>query len=355
MRRLRFDGILPYMYAGWTGLRGRRWRSDYPTPMAAALHSSMAPVLASLDLFDRNFTAGAEVATRAVLINELHEDVSARLDVCLTPQNPLFVPDEKALAAAVWRQSTNLDLKADSFAERTIRWKVPEAEGVYYLAAVLRREGDRPVVSQRVVRSIDPKLTAAGLKQRRVTLIGPTAAAGKWLKRHQLTAAVWAGKGPVAGDVAVVWDAARVPEAARANPAGVREFVSAGGRLVILNPRQWTWTDLVDFKLAKEVSSRAFAYPQARHPMLTGVKADFLQRFNGLPGAAADRVIAGEAVKDARKLLWIVRPGRTIAAAVPMGKGEIVICTLNLKSRIDLSRPRYDPAAERILLNLIAR
>ncbi|NLF38653.1 hypothetical protein GX586_04365 [bacterium] len=46
MRRAGLDCILPYMYAGWTRMRTRElWRDDYPTPMAAALHSSFAPCL----------------------------------------------------------------------------------------------------------------------------------------------------------------------------------------------------------------------------------------------------------------------------------------------------------------------
>ncbi|KPK79390.1 MAG: hypothetical protein AMJ81_13315 [Phycisphaerae bacterium SM23_33] len=355
MRRLRFDGVFPYMYAGWTRLRGNNWRADYPTPMAAALHSCMTPVLASLDLFDRNFLAGKEVATRTVLINELHEHAPAALDVYVTAKNPLFVPDADALEAAVSHQSLELHLKADSFAEKTIRWKMPEVEGVYYLAAVLRREGDKPVISQRTVRAIDPKVTAGGLNKRNVVIIGATAAAEGWLKGHEIPFAAWDGKGKLAGEVAVVWDAGRVSDAARANAAAIRRFVSAGGRLVILNQRGWEWKELADFELRQEVSSRAFPHVRARHAMLAGVNPEFLKRFNGLPGTVADRVITGEALKDATKLLWIVRPEYTVAAALPAGQGEIVICTLNLKSRIHKAQPNYDPAAERILLNLIAR
>ena len=63
MRRARLDGILPYMYAGWTRTRQAArvretgkgsavWKADYAAPQSAAWHSSLSPVLASLDLFD---------------------------------------------------------------------------------------------------------------------------------------------------------------------------------------------------------------------------------------------------------------------------------------------------------------
>ncbi|MFO8006736.1 MAG: glycoside hydrolase family 2 TIM barrel-domain containing protein, partial [Candidatus Brocadiia bacterium] len=129
MRRLDFDLILPYMYAGWPRFRGNDWRPDYPTPMAAALHSAMAPVLASLELLDRNFIAGSRVTTPLHLINELHQPVEARLELIITPHNPLFVPDEEALAARTWSAQRTLNLPADSHEVTEVTWRVPDEEG----------------------------------------------------------------------------------------------------------------------------------------------------------------------------------------------------------------------------------
>jgi len=44
-------------------------------------------------------------------------------------------------------------------------------------------------------------------------------------------------------------------------------------------------------------------------------------------------------------------------AAVPAasGDGRIVFAQLNLKDRLDRSKPNYDPVAERVLLNLLDR
>ena len=159
MRQVNFDMILPYMYAGWPRFRGNNWRPDYPTPMAAALHSAMAPVLVSVDLFDRNFEAGDVPEAAIHFINELHEDVKARLDIYVTPQNPLFVPDPAALAKATWHRSRDLVLKADS---HTTEWEyqlapLPHEDGTSYLALVLTREGAKPVVSQRTVHTISSR------------------------------------------------------------------------------------------------------------------------------------------------------------------------------------------------------
>ena len=358
MRRLRYDGILPYMYAPWTGFRGRRWRRDFPSPMAAALHSAMSPVLASLDLFDRNFPAASEVTTPLALINETGRDVPAKIDVYVTPEHPLFVPEPKALAAAVYHDSFDVTLKAHSLTTRRLRWPVPRAEGSYFLAVVLRREGARPVVSQRVVRAIDSDVTAAGLNGKPVVVLGAGPAGRKWLKQRGIPFRASIGKGKLDAHVVVVWNADKIAPAVRkAATAKIRRYVKAGGRLVILRHDKWDWTSLVDATMepGPKSASRAFAYSRARHPMLTGIDPEFLKRWNGLPGTVADRVLAGDLLTAGKKLLWINSPPRPVAVSVPMEAGEVVLCTLDLAGHLGGADGTYDPVAERILLNLLQR
>jgi hypothetical protein len=123
MRRLTFDLILPYMYAGRTsfGRRGRSWRGPYPTPMAASLHSCMAPVLASLDVFDAAYVAGAEVTSTLVLINERKEDVEVSIDLCVLPSNSFWLPDADAVKAAVSRQTVQRTLSENTQSTETVR------------------------------------------------------------------------------------------------------------------------------------------------------------------------------------------------------------------------------------------
>ena len=359
MRRLGYDGIFPYMYAPWTGPRRgrRRWRPDFPTPMAAALHSAMSPVLASLDLFDRNFDAGREVETPLAMINETQLDVPAKVDVYVTPAHPLFVPDAKALAAAVWRGSFEYTFKADTIATHKLRWQVPAKEGNYHLAVVVTRKSAKPVVSQRVVRAIDPQISREGLTGRPVVVLGASAAAEKWLKARNIPYRTAIAGGAPAGSVVVIWNAAAISDAQRAAAAPrIRKHVRGGGRLVILRQGGWDWTKLLDFGMDAgklTASSRAFPYSRARHPMLSGIDPEFLKRWNGLPGTVADRVLTGEALKDAKKLLWINKNTKPVAVSVPLGSGEMVVCTLLLASH--LRGRTYDPVAERIMLNLLGR
>ena len=354
MRRHNFDGILPYMFAGWTRARGHNWRPDFPTPMAAALHSAMSPILASLDLFDRNFVAGSEVTTRLAMISEKHDDVRAEVDIYLTPEDPMFVPVADALKSPVWHDRFEWTFKASSIGEKSVRWRVPEKPGLYYLAAVVRREGAQPVVSQRVVRSFSRAGLYAKLHDRKAVVLGADQDARSWLKLREITFTETLGQDRIAGDVVVIWNESTVGADQRSAAPAIRSFVEAGGRLVILAQPEWTWRELIDFEPAKEYSSRAFPYPGAEHRMLDGIDPEYLKRWNGLPGRVADKAIEGDVLKQGRKLLWIETPEHVVAHALPLGKGEIVICYLKLKPRILSEADAYDPVAEAVLVNLLA-
>ena len=356
MRRLDYDLLLPYMYAGWTRLRNETaWREDFPTPMAAALHSCMSPVLASIDLFDRNFIAGREVTSQLALINETPADVKTKIDIYITPKNPVFVPDEEARKAAILHSTLDARFEAKKITDKNLRWKVPPKEGNYFLAVVTRIPGSRPVVSQRVVRAIDPAITDKGLKPHRVVGLGLPGDMQAWLKARHIPFSTSIGDGHVEGDVVVVGFVGNVAAGDKARAGSILEFVRQGGRLVILAQDQWDWKDLIDFDLGKGRSSRAFTYPDASHPMLAGIDPEYLKRWNGLPGEVADKTIKGDVLKRAKRLLWIETPDQPVAVSLPEGEGEIIISLLDMRRRLDPAEDQYDPVAERILLNLLQR
>ena len=355
MRRLDYDGMWPYMYAGWTGLRrGKQWRKEFPTPMAAALHSCMAPVLASVDLPDRNFTTGQKMSTPIMLINDLHEDVAAKLEVYVTPEHPQLVPDEDALKAAVWTQSFDVTFKAQKRSTMTLAWTLPEKEGEYHLAAVVRRKGVRPVVSQRVVRAIKPEPLDGRLKGRKVATLGGPQWFSAWLKRRGVEVLAL-GAGRIDVDVVVVWDYQKLTDAEKKRAATILDFVKRGGRLVVLDVARWYWDDLVDFQTRGTRASRAFAFPKVKHPMLAGIKREYLMRWNGIPHEITQRRVYGPLLAKGTKLLWADAPKNTVAMNLPTGKGDIVVSLLRVKTRIDRKSKTYDPVAERVVTNLLAK
>ena len=355
MRRLNYDCLLPYMYSGWTRLSEQPWRPEFISPMAAALHSAMAPVLASLDLFDRNFSVGQEVTTPVVLINELNAEVHAKLDLYVTANDPLLIPEPNALKAALSRQSFNVTLKPASMSNMTVTWKLPEKEGSYWLALVASRAGDKPVVSQRVVRAIAAPPKLAALKSRRVVILGPPdKPVQDYLTSRGVQVRSSLAKGKIDTDIVLVGDSSKVSADEKALTPALLDWVKADGRLIVLDPGRWDWNELVPFTMARNVVSRVFPYPNSRHYILNNVDPLTLRRWNTIPSIVSDSTIS-TAAPGASNVLWSTdnKAPSPVVVSIPTGKGEILLCCLKLRARISPSANSYDPAAERVFANLI--
>ncbi|MBE3134146.1 MAG: hypothetical protein IMZ55_11770, partial [Acidobacteria bacterium] len=188
MRRARLDAILPYMYAGWTRTRQAArvketgkgsavWKAGYAAPESAAWHSSLSPVLASLDLFDPNYVTGQEVTTDLHLINDSWHDAQIHVDLLLTKECPEFIPEAKCFDDPVSKWSFDYALKADSIEKVPVTWKLPDAEGSYWLTARTTGVAGRAVLSQRFVRAVAPPTVSEDAKRRELVVLGSDHAA----------------------------------------------------------------------------------------------------------------------------------------------------------------------------------
>lgn len=366
MRRARIDGILPYMYAGWTRTRlaarvretgkgSAVWRAGYASPLSACWHSSLSPVLASLDLFDPDYLPGQEVHTDLYLINDSWHDAAIHVDLLLTEESPEFIPEASCLDRPAAKWSFDFTLKADTLMKTPVTWKLPEREGSYWLTARTTGIPGRAVLSQRFVRAVRPPEVPAGLREHRFVLLGSDGDADAWFQSHGLKVEHDLGKLVRGRDVVAIWYAENVTEAQKRQVGILRDFAATGGRIVVLGTRTWNWFELCDVKTEDTCGSRAFAYPGAKHSLLAGVSPEWLMRWNGLPGTVAMGRLEGPAMAGATKILWVREPKTTVTAEVPVadGKGTILFSGLQVQGHVDRSKPGYDPVAERILINLL--
>ncbi len=366
MRRARLDGMLPYMYAGWTRTRlaarvretgqgSAVWQAGYASPLSAGWHSALAPVLASLDLFDPSYVTGQEVRTDLYLINDSWHDAALHVDLLLTEECPEFIPEAACLDRPVAKWSYDFTLKADTLTKTLITWKLPEREGSYWLTARTTGVPGRAVLSQRFVRAVRPPEVPATLRERRFVVLGRDAAADAWFQSRGLQMDHGLDGLTPGKHVVVIWNAARLTADEKRRTALVRDFVAGGGRVIVLASRSWDWTDLCDIKVGNTRASRAFPYANSRHTLLAGIQPDWLMRWNGLPGTVAGGNLDGPAVGAAEKVLWVREPKTCVAAEVPVvgGKGTILFSQLDVQRRVDRSRPDYDPVAEQILINVL--
>lgn len=367
MRRARVDAILPYMYAGWTRTRlaarvretgkgSAVWKDGYAAPESAAWHSSLSPVLASLDLFDPDYRPGQEVTTDLHLINDSWHDAQVHVDLLLTHECPEYLPEAKCFDQPIRKWSFDFALPADGIRKLPVNWKLPDTEGTYWLTARLTGLSGRPVLSQRLVRAISPAVVSGVLRQRAYALFGATDTARAFFKTKNLRIAD--DREPLSPEkhVAVVWNASHLTGDEKDKGKALCGFAAQGGRVIVLAASSWDWPELCDLKLRHEPRfSRVFPYGDLKGSPLEGIDPRWLVRWNGFPGTVAVGSLEGGVMARATKLLWAKEPKTTLLALVPAasGTGQILFSQLELQRRVDPSQPDFDPAAERVLLQLL--
>jgi len=360
MRRARLDGILPYMYAGWTTIRtGQEWKTGFARPVSACFHSTLSPVLASLDLFNPNYLTDQEITTDLYLINDSWQPADIHVELLLTKENPEFIPDANCLENPLAKWSFDYQLQADSLRSEPVKWKLPSTEGNYWLTAKTTGPSVKSVLSQRFVRAVAPPQVPPAAKQKTFVLLGSDEQAKQFFKAKGLETVSEVNSPDPKKHMVIIWNAAKLSGKVKKNTDSLLEFASAGGKIAVLSTSSWDWSALADVSLGRDRGfSRIFAYGNVTHPMLYGIHRKWLMRWNGLPGTVALTTIEGPAMKDARKILWAREPGNTVVAEVPINsskKGYILFSQLAIQSHLDKSAKSYDPVAERLLLNLLAQ
>jgi hypothetical protein len=368
MRRARLDGIWPYMYAGWTRTRRAArvretgegsavWKGNYAAPASACWHSSLSPVLASLDLFDPNYLTGQEVTTDLHLINDSWHDASIHVDLLLTRECPEFIPEADCFEKPVAKWSLDFELPADSTRSTPVTWRLPDEEGSYWLTARTTGMPGRPVLSQRFVRAISPPVVPAAAKQRTIVILGQDERAAAYFRARGLQTSTNVRDLDPGRHTVLVWNASRLSDEDKSSAQKLLDFASAGGRVAVLATKEWDWAELCDVTIPKsDTFSRVFPYEGTDHPVLAGIDPEWLKRWNGLPGTVAAAKVESPAVEAGIGILWAVEPKATVVAEMPAaaGEGEILFCQLDLQGHIQPDAPSYDPVAERILLNLLS-
>jgi len=367
MRRARLDGIWPYMYAGWTRTRlaarvretgkgSAVWKAGFAAPESAAWHNSLSPVLASLDLFNANYLTGQPVTTDLHLINDSWHDAKVHVDLLLTRQCPEWIPEAKCFDEPLSKWSFDFALKADSVEKVPVNWKLPDQAGNYWLTARLTGIAGRPVLSQRFVRAV-PSLSVSGkLKAREFIVLGSDSTAERFFRSRGFSTSSHLDALDPAKHSVIVWDATRLTAAQKRQTKDIEGFLRAGGRMVVLSTSAWDWPALCDVKLSHQPRfSRVFPYKDSGAALLAGIDPEWLVRWNSFPGTVAAGSIEGRAMNQAEKILWAREPKTTVMALVPAasGSGRILFSQLDVQERLDHSKETYDPAAERVLLDLL--
>jgi len=362
MRRVKFDGIFPYMFAMWTERPDRTpWKKDYPTPMFAALKSSLSPVGVSLDIFNCNYETGQKISTPVYVINDTPYRSTVTLTYYITSTNPEFLGNPSSFKNPIFKKSEKIQITPYSIYKKYFDWNLPEKKGKFYLAVVLEKDKEK-VISQRIIRTIEKNVIPEKLRKRNIVILGVDSFLEKYLKdrginyTHSLN---WKGNNP---DLVLIWDENKVDDEVKNNVDMIKKYVENGGKLLILVEKEWNWKNLIDFKIEQgpkyigtKRSSRAFI-KNKNHPIFEGIEEEYLKRWNGEYGVIADGTIIVEKTEKFEKietLLWVNNENDPVIVELNYGKGKIIISSCLIKNRLKENTEMFDLSAERIFLNML--
>ncbi len=361
LRRLGYDVTLPYAWGGGylrrPGGREKKWA---PLPNFYALRSAMSPVLASIDLADRHFVAGSELACDLAVCDDTGANRKLEVRLVLVSGNPGFQwpSRRKGVKVVAERVVTVPAGRRGSFAprRRAVNMKLPGKPGRYYLLAITPQEQRPAAVSRRVLHLVPPP-PVARLAGRKVAVVDADGTLAAKLKK--LAPGLELAGDPARAQVAVVGPFVHRELKKLAGAAGaLKALAASGGRVVVLEQdRPLPPLGLeVPRVHAQGGASTAFRTAGRNFRAWRGLGDDdrVFRRMNGPTGALVRRPLAP--AKGDEVLLSAAQRGSGLKWAVvarrKVGEGEVVFCQMPLHRH--LVGKDADPVAQTITVNLLA-
>jgi hypothetical protein len=350
-RRLQFDGLLPFWYGMFMSkgktLGEQKWATYY------ALKNSMAPVAVSVGVIDRHFAAGTDLKLPVWTMNDLSKAARGKVQVYIVSEDPPYVYVGPP-ANPIFSKSLDLEIPAYSATPHEVVVPLPEQEGSYWLYATLKVKGRETVISKHPIHVLNRAKSLVRAKGAKIAVVEQGSALQDWAKAAGIDVRPVDDFG--CGTL-VIGREALSAEAASPRFAKITEWVSSGGRLVILDQTSWP-EGLFGLQVEKAQSGVSYLFKEKGHEndaVWDSISDSYLENWNGsgtegltyrFKNPVTAGVLAiGSAGQEGLNSRGLVR--------VKSGAGEVLACQIRIAERLDASAPTFDPVAERLMANLI--
>lgn len=371
-RRMRVDGIAPFVYVGPNAGATANWflgniRDLRPKPILAALKNALSPFGVSVELWDRHFFTKEQRRINVYVFNDFPEAKAGSVTCRIVDgQDVLF---ERVFPVEVEPGGTKV-LPVD--------WVFPDQPGRYIVQAELASDDPaRPVAHSRKVAHVFEQVGApAELKGKRIVVHDPDEEILSFLKARGVDAVPFRETRLQPGDIFVVGEGGLKEESYLSRLAEIGAWLEEeGGNLVLVEPdygvndeRPVRVAASVELVMRDRTAKGRGGYDSAvfptreKDPFWRGIAREHLDFFNGGFGGimVSDRDIVFDRpfLPRASSGLYL---GTAALMEMPAGKGAVVVSRLQVRGRLvprgdgaDLYALRADPVAQRYLLNLLA-
>jgi hypothetical protein len=320
-----------------------------------ALKSSMAPVAVSVGVIYRHFATGADLTVPVWAMNDLEKEARGKINLYVVSDDPPYIyagpPSNPTFSKAL-----DLDIPAYSATPHEVTVRLPEQEGSYWLYATLKAKGRETVISKHPIHVLDRAKSLASAKGAKIAVIEQGSMVQDWARSAEIDVR------PVDGfdyGTLVIGREALCAEAAAPRFAKITDWVNSGGRLVILDQMEWP-EKLFDLQVEKAQAGVSYLFKERRREndsVWTAIADSYLENWNGLGAeglayrfknpVTAEVLAIGSAGQAGLNSRGLVR--------IKSGSGEVLACQIRIAERLGTGTPLFDPVAERLMANLIAR
>ena len=370
-RRMRVDGIAPFVYVGADAGPTADWflgdlREAQPKPIMAALKNAYSPFGVSVELWDRHFFTNEPRRINVYVFNDFPE-----------PREGVVTCRIVGGGEVAFERQFPVSVAASDMQILPVDWVLPVKPGCYTVQAELALpNSDQAVAFSRKVAHVFEQIDVpAELNGRRIVVHDPDSEILDFLKDRGVNAVPFRGMALRPEDLLIVGEGGLEDEAYTSRLAEIGRWVEAGGTLVSIEPEYGVGdsahievTDRVEILVRRRKQDGRDGYDSVVHPvnrkdpLWRGISREHLSMFNGGFG--------GIMVADYDVMLdWFFRPralsgldlGCVALTDGAYGKGTLVLSRLQVRGRLvarekseDLYARRVDPIAQRYLLNLLA-
>ena len=371
-RRMRVDAIQPFVYISNDAGPTANWfagniKDLTPKPVLRALKNAFAPFGLSLELWDRHFFAGETRSVRLFVFNDdpVPKTGTVRFGVA-NVDGTLSTGD-----------SLDASLGPGDYAIIPINVHFPDRGGEYGIVAELYPpRAKKPLaVSRKIAYVFDRSFIASPRRDVRVSLLARDDELSRFLQSKKISVESLDAFADSYSGVLTVGEGMVEDWKFRAKLASVRDFVSHGGALIIIEP-EFGISGKKEIRLFNGLSltierredtdrggydSYVFAEDH-RHPLWNGIEKKHLHMFNGgFGGETVSQHDVTCSVDHSVHARCGLKLRVEVVLEIPFGKGSVLVSRIQTRGRLvqrgdsaALHDRRPDPVAQRYVLNLIS-